>query len=444
MVGGAIWATTRYSLQEDYRIPLEALSPADYPEAPEPRSQIFRDSPYSFLHLHHLTGTQYQLVLEADPHSHTTSIELSPVNLALLMPTPAPWVRSDRDLTTISIVDHEWNRQQVHFPITSPVVHFLPGGDGSKTQPLTAIDLARNCLNAGLWELILWTNAGGREMVVAHFWFSFPLGLYKHLFEAVTHLSYWTYWWSLEHWHDPAGTPVHLGHLRMVTQEWRVPASAHWDEAPLWPAEQVAKRHNILSVPISTYRDWYTHPLAFAGFIPPGRYSLTHPHAAHLETLASFQHATWRTVLVNGHLRIELDLQFLDPQKGTSSHLLFGGFTLSELPLASPDQPADIWQNPMGIGTPPFVESYQTLQTVSTAERTFYGLHLDDRGRWLNHHDIGVDGPLLFRDRHHPVIIHLYLLSYERHALLNHFTLTCPQVLCGSSRASTGAPETLS
>jgi len=384
------------------------------------------------------------LTLEADPHSHTTPIELSPVNLALWMPVPAPWVRSDRDLTAISIIDHEWNRQQVHFPITSPVVHFLPGGDGYEAQHLTGIDLARNCLNAGLWELILWTKEDGQKTVSAHFWFTFPLGLYKHLFETETQLSYWTYWWSLEHWHDPVGTPVHLNHLRTVTEEWRVPATAHWEEAPLWPDEQAAKRPNILSTPISTYRDWYTHPLAFAAFIPPGIYSLTHPHAVRLETLASFQYATWRAVQVNEHPRIELDLHFLDSQDGATSHLLFGGFTLSELPLASSDRPTHTWQTPMGIGTPPFVESYSTLQTVPAAKRTIYGLHLDGHDRWLNHHDIGVDGPLLFRDRHNPATIHLYLLSYERHALLNHFTLTCPQALCRPPRKSTSVPAMLS
>ncbi|RMH09823.1 MAG: hypothetical protein D6704_00560 [Nitrospirae bacterium] len=77
--GGVIWATTRYTLHEDYRIPLRSLSSVEYPENPEPKSRFFGRYKHSFLHLHHLIGTRYRLVLETDSHSPATPIELSPL-----------------------------------------------------------------------------------------------------------------------------------------------------------------------------------------------------------------------------------------------------------------------------------------------------------------------------------------------------------------------------
>lgn len=46
------------------------------------------------------------------------------------------------------------------------------------------------------------------------------------------------------------------------------------------------------------------------------------------------------------------------------------------------------------------------------------------KSHWLNHHDIAVDGPILHRDEHDPSLVHLYLLSYERHTLLGHWILS--------------------
>lgn len=37
-----------------------------------------------------------------------------------------------------------------------------------------------------------------------------------------------------------------------------------------------------------------------------------------------------------------------------------------------------------------------------------------------------MDGPLLHWDADEPSRLHLYLLSYERHALLNHVVITVP------------------
>ena len=84
----------------------------------------------------------------------------------------------------------------------------------------------------------------------------------------------------------------------------------------------------------------------------------------------------------------------------------------------------------MGIGNPSFFESYDELSANSPLRRPFYGFHMDAQDRWIDHHAVGVDGPLLHWDAAQPSTLHLYLLAYERHALLNHFVITCPPDVC--------------
>jgi len=49
---------------------------------------------------------------------------------------------------------------------------------------------------------------------------------------------------------------------------------------------------------------------------------------------------------------------------------------------------------------------------------------LDDEGRWIDHHRFAIDGPVLHRDARSPDLLHVYLLSYERHTLINHIVIT--------------------
>ena len=102
---------------------------------------------------------------------------------------------------------------------------------------------------------------------------------------------------------------------------------------------------------------------------------------------------------------------------------------MSALPVLSPQQYDQGWQVPLGIGNPSFFESYETAAANPPTQRTWYGFHLDAQSRWLDHHAIGVDGPLLYRDADDPSLLHLHLLSYERHALLNHVVLALPPEL---------------
>jgi hypothetical protein len=216
-----------------------------------------------------------------------------------------------------------------------------------------------------------------------------------------------------------------------VEQEWDVPATARWDEEPSAQGEQRLKRKNILTGPVRTYRDWYMQPVQFASFVQPGRYSSEQPRDTKLQYLADFSGAKLRKVrTTDGHALLELELTFRHSKTGEPTRLIFGGLDLRSLPTATPARYDTGWQVPMGIANPSFFESYDELLAAPPLRRSFYGFHLDSSGRWLDHHAIGVDGPLLHRDAADPRILHLYLLSYERHALLNHLSISCPSNVC--------------
>jgi hypothetical protein len=201
-----------------------------------------------------------------------------------------------------------------------------------------------------------------------------------------------------------------------------------WDEPVAMKGEQVRKRKNILTPVGSTYRNWYTQPVRFASFIPPGRYSRAHPRETQLHYLAELLGATVRHIKLSGNSRslLEVELAFRSNKTGEASRLILGGLDEAAIPVASPDHYDRGWQVPLGIGNPSFFEAYDTVVENPPTQRAFYGFHLDAQDRWLDHHAIGVDGPLLHWDAEDPSRLHLYLLSYERHALLNHVILTIP------------------
>lgn len=429
-VAGLVWFMDRYDERPRQSVTLKSFTDIEYPEDPEPKSRVFARYPHRQLVIERIDGTRFRFLLEPST-PQATAIELTDIDLAHVVTAVPPWIKTDPDLTKIGLIDREWNRQQVQFSRTSSHIHVREGGDGFEQRALSRVDLARNCLNAGLWELLLFTTEDGEERVYEHLWFTFPLGLYKQLFEGVNGLSYWSYWWSLEHWVDPTGTPIRLDRLRTVEQEWPAQATARWDEPVAAMGEQALKRQNILTPIAATYRDWYKEPVRFASFIPPGRYSRAYPRETQLHYLAELTGAIVRRVTLIGGSQswFEIELAFRSSQTGEATRLILGGLDGATIPVASPERYDLGWEAPLGIGNPGFFESYEEVVVNPPTQRSFYGFHLDSENRWLNHHAVGVDGPLFHWDAEDPSLLHLYLLSYERHALLNHVILAFPAVM---------------
>lgn len=426
-IGAVVWFADRYDDRPQQTVALTAFSKETYPDNPENTSQMFGAYPHRQLMIEQVDGTRFRFLLQpAEPQA--TTIELTDVDLAHFVAAVPSWLNPDADLIKVGLIDREWNRQQVRFTRSSPHVQVHEDGDGFEQRRFSRIDLARNCLNAGLWELLLFTEEEGEERVYEHLWFTFPLGLYKQVFEHVNGLSYWSHWWSLEHWIDPTGTPIRLERLRTVEQERPTQATGLWDEPTASQGEQTRKRKNILTRLAATYRDWYQGPVQFASFIPPGYYSRSHPRDTELHYLADLTGALVRKVKLAGEAEIlfEIELAFRSSQTQEATRLILGGLDWAAIPVASPEHYDRGWQVPLGIGNPSFYESYEHVMASPPGRRTFYGFHLDAQDRWLDHHAIGVDGPLLYWDADDPSLLHLHLLSYERHALLNHLIVVIP------------------
>lgn len=96
---------------------------------------------------------------------------------------------------------------------------------------------------------------------------------------------------------------------------------------------------------------------------------------------------------------------------------------MEALPQAAVGDYTDGLSMAMGIGIPPVFETYEDLQQKPPQKSPFFSVMLDARDRWLNHHRIAVDGSVLHRDAADPGVLHVYLLSYERHTLLAHVVI---------------------
>lgn len=82
---------------------------------------------------------------------------------------------------------------------------------------------------------------------------------------------------------------------------------------------------------------------------------------------------------------------------------------------------------PMGISVPPFHQKYRELQNAPPRCSPYYSFILDEHDRWIDHHSTAIDGPVLHRDEQNPDLVHVYVLSCERHSLVAHYVMEIPR-----------------
>jgi hypothetical protein len=166
--------------------------------------------------------------------------------------------------------------------------------------------------------------------------------------------------------------------------------------------------------------------IRFATFIPPGRYSVQHPWKNEYWRIDQFDKAILRQIVSPAMSKPlqELELVFQSRETGQPCRFIVSGFDLSALPqLPVHDYPKGLYM-PMGIGVPPFFQTYQELQKNPPDKSPYFCVMLDAEDRWINHHDLAVDGPVMHRDAKNPDLLHVYVLSYERHTLIAHFVVS--------------------
>ena len=169
-----------------------------------------------------------------------------------------------------------------------------------------------------------------------------------------------------------------------------------------------------------------TRKVRFAAFIPPGRYSVDRPWKNQYWRIDRVEKAILRKIVTPATDKPldELELVFASTKSGERCRFLVSGFSIDELPqLSIEDYPKGLYM-PMGIGVPPFFQAYDDLEQHPPDKSPYFSLTLDQHGRWIDHHSLAVDGPVIHRDERDPDLVHVYLLSYERHSLVAHFVVS--------------------
>ncbi|MGL5060180.1 MAG: hypothetical protein ACRC62_09365, partial [Microcoleus sp.] len=421
---GCILFLSKYNISDRMNLPLKEFSKSEYPENPADISSHYRQYANRRLTLVKKDATHFDFILEPT-NPHTAKIVFKNVDVSLFVPKTPDWVKQNKNLETIATVDREWNRQQVSFKPASSDIE-VSGGNGFEKDNLVSVDLANNCLNAGLWEVLLFVKEGDAKKLYYQGWFTFPKGHYKNLFENNNRVSYWENWYRLEHWQNPAGTPIDLPALRQVKSEAEVPAQFLADEKFIASGEQKRKFKLVFGDNLLTWKDLQNSAAKFASFVPPGRYDVKKPWSNEFWRIAKFEKAVLRNVQSPASDRTlqEIELIFHDEKTNQKNRYIVSGLDLDKIPqLAVSDYSKGLYM-PMGIGIPPFFQSYEDLKAAPPFQSPYFSVLIDSQNKWINHHETAIDGVVIHRDLSDPKLLHFYFLTYERHSLLGHYLIT--------------------
>jgi hypothetical protein len=420
---GGFWFQSRYKFDNKMTVKLKELSNVDYPANPAPLGKNFQRYTNRKLTIIKIDETHFDFVLEPTD-AKTAKIIIKNVDLELLAPKVPEWTKKDPGLEVIALTDREWNRQQVSFPANSQNIEIV-GGDGFEKQNIVEVALANNCLNAGYWEILLFTKEDTNKTLYYQSWFTFPMGHYKNIFEKINNISYLQHWWRLEHWQDPSGTIVKTDLLRSVIDEKKVAAQFPLDEKIIVSGEQSRKVRTTIAKNLTTWKDFYDNKneIKFATFSSPGFYDTNKPWGNEYWRIGKFDQAILRNIKpigVEQNLQ-EIELTFTDTKTGEKNRLFISGVNLKKLPqLAGENYPKGLYM-PMGIGIPPFYQSYEDLTKNHPDVSPFFSVLLDGQDKWIDHHHLALDGSVMHLDKDNPNLLHVYLLSYERNTLIAHF-----------------------
>ena len=425
LISGGVALINRYKVAEEMAVNLQEFSAKQYSAEPTNYSAAYNRYGNRQLTVVQVDKNHFNFILKSnDPRA--AQIVIKNIDLELLIPKVPEVAKNDKNLELISLVSREWNRQQVSFPPDSEHIE-ITGGDGFEKENISSIELARNCLNAGLWEIFLNTEEQGIKTQYYHGWFTLPLGQYKQVFEEINSISYWKYAPKLELWQNPAGKAFNLDLLRTVNNETEVKAEFPQDERILVAGEQSRKIKNIMAKNLITWEDIYknNHQIRFATFRKPGWYDPKTPWGNQYWRIGKFNQAILREVQskINNQALQEIELVFSDTRNGDTNKIIIGGVDLASLPQLPVTEYNKGLYRPIGISLTPFSQSYEELKQNPPETLPYYSAILNDQNRWIDNHSLGVDGVVMHRDAENPNLLHAYLLSYERHTLISHYLI---------------------
>ena len=405
---------------------IRELSDEEYPDNCdiESRSDLWNKFNHSLFQVTRNDSLDFTVrILPENEFSDT--ITFSNINLLSWIPTIPDHISENSYLVEIGIINAEWNRQQVRFDFGE----FQMSSNHEESQKTIRVDLARNCLNSYAWEVITFTEDSGKIKPMYHGWFDFPKALYRELFDEVNEgkLTFAQFKDHLELYKDPRKEIVDLSVLREVENEKIVGFSDFRMQSYPMTAARKSKYKNIVC-PASPVliNDMLTDSTTYSTFQWPGFYDTSDPRPSTLSMLGIPKNVTVRKTVSKNSAQdfcYEFDVAFArNTDTNYITRVVIGGIfpsALKQLPLEEYNEGI---KKPMGIGNHGFYEHVDYASTHSSSESPYYGFILDEEGKWVDSHFFGVDGPILHLDENDENLLHFWLLSFERHAMVAHLT----------------------
>ena len=404
--------------REVIRVGVTEFTDQQYPDNPDIG---FRATDYQFDLFQHAEIlaydlSNYSLNFYLNPMD---TIQIGPLDLSEWFPQVPSHLKSDPYLSELSLINQEWNRNQVALRSSEFT---------SSNEEIVRVDLARNCLNAYLWELIVYVEEGGNELPYAHAWFDFPHAEYEQTFSQLNATSFDSLRSCLVDWKDPESKLVDTSVLREVLSSEKIMVRDLSDFMyPVDGARKKKRKEVIYPTSYSSMRELQTDSALFATFSKPGFYNKQDPRTTELGRFSKVEEAFFRsTESVDQSDLIEIELSFFHTEDSIRTKFIMGGIPLTTFPKLSPDDANSGWKSSMGFGNHTFYESLNLHQSSASKNNTYYAYLTDEEGKWLDSHKIGIDGPIVHFDIDFPHVLHIWFLSFERHALVGHYALRLP------------------
>lgn len=412
-------ATESVDVVSDYAFPITNLSDDEYPDNPDIG---FRSQDYQNQYFTKGAIKRQREGYDITFHSMTgDTLVLPQLQLDQYIPTVPEALKEDDYLSYLTLVNQEWNRNQVRFN---------PREFNATNGEIVRVDLARNCLNAYLWEIIVYIDEEAGTMPYAHGWFNFPQVLYAELFEEKNGMSYEQFRKPLEDWVTPENRPANLSLLRTILDTLTIGFADSSDAMyPVAAAREKKFKEIIHPESFETMRDLQNDSTLFATFTPPGFYNKADPRKTQLGRFYQLEKAEWFKVqsAISEDTLYELKLTFWDQKKERKTHFVVGGIDIAEFPVLPASGANSGWKSSMGFANHTFYETYQEHQACKTGQNPYYALLTDEEGRWLDSHEIGIDGPIFHFTDKERTRLNLWFLSFERHALVGHYVIQLPE-----------------
>lgn len=394
---------------------IQELNNSAYPDNPDIG---FRSEQYSFnaFKTGEIEAVEkgYKLVFRL---TSGDSIRFEHIDLENFIPVIPKHLRKSSYLSKLALINQEWNRNQVKF---------VKGDFETSSKRITRVDIARNCLNSYLWEVILYEEIEGKTMTFAHGWFDFPHDEYHSLFQIHNKGWFDRLRVHLVDWKDPESEKIPLAVLR--TRKSRIPCNFTDESDAMYPMKnaRLQKRKEVIyPKSFTSMRALQNDSTLFATFIPPGYYSKSDPRTTQLGRFRILDKVqVFSTVSGNENKPgTEFVFSFSDEKRERMTKFVLGGIDLAKIPTLATESANEGWKSSMGFGNHPFYESYHQFKQLNSKNSIYYAYLSTGNDFWLDSHQIGIDGPILHWDAVETNKLHVWLLSFERHALIGHYVL---------------------